>query len=169
MRISIKLINFKKELSIIKNDKILILTLPIAILFLFIMKIVKFFLHLRFGLLHSDRIGHFTANTELFLLENKHIISKKKFIDIYYFPRDPCNKFLSDLWKREIIILPKLLIRPLCLISRKFSFFNEFICGKSIGGDVDLLNLYDNYPPVLKFSDKDYKKGYDLLKSILDI
>ena len=161
--------HLNKELSIIKNEKILILTLPIAILFLLFLKFSKIFFHLRFGLLHSDRIGHFTANTELFLLEKKQAVSNKKYIDIYYFPRDPCNKFMSDLWKREITILPKFFIRPLCLITRKLSFFSEFVCGKSLGGDVDLLNLYDRYPPVLKFSDKDYKKGYNLLKSTLDI
>lgn len=163
MKIFKKLIyfNFKKEIDIILDDKILILTLPIALLILLTFKILKKIIHLRFGLIHSDRIGHFTANTELFLLEEIYKNNTNKFFDIYYFPRKPCNIFLAELWKKKIRIFPKIFIRPICLISRKFHFFNEFVCGKSIAGDMDPLNLYDKFDSILEFDDSHYKSAED--------
>ncbi len=149
--------SLKKEIEIVLNDKILFLTLPLAFFILFFLKIIKKFIHIRFGLIHSDRIGHFSANTELFLLEEIYNKNQKKYFDLYYFPRKPCNLFLAELWKRKLKIFPKFLIRPFCLISRRLSIFEEFVCGKSIAGDMDSLNLYDKYDPILEFNKKDYK------------
>lgn len=159
MKTSKKQIYFslKKEINIVLNDKVLFLSLPLALFILFILKIIKKLIHIRFGLIHSDRIGHFSANTELFLLEEIYNKNQKKFFDIYYFPRKPCNLFLAELWKRKLKIFPRFLIRPFCLISRRLSIFEEFVCGKSIAGDMDSLNLYDKYDPILEFNNKDYK------------
>ena len=65
--------NFKysKELNILLNEPVLFITIPIAsfiLIFLFLLKRIILF---RFGFLHSDRIGHFALNTELWLCEKK--------------------------------------------------------------------------------------------------
>lgn len=150
---------YERELQILNNEKFLLFTLPIAFIFLLFFKFIKRIFHIRFGLIHSDRIGHFTANTELFLLEEYHFDRSKKYFDIYYFPQRPCNSFLALLWKKRLRILPKFLIRPFCLITRSLVFFKEFNCGKSTGGDMDIFNLYDKYDSILKFEAKDYIKA----------
>ena len=45
--------------------------------------------------------------------------------------------------------------------------FEEFVCGKSIAGDMDSLNLYDKYDPILEFNNKDYKLAVQFLKNLI--
>ena len=58
---------FKKEFRILKSEPLLFITLPFSLIILLILKLISPILLIRFGLLHSDRIGHFLINTELFL------------------------------------------------------------------------------------------------------
>ena len=58
---------FKKEFRILKSEPLLFITLPFSLIILLILKLLSPILLIRFGLLHSDRIGHFLINTELFL------------------------------------------------------------------------------------------------------
>ena len=66
-----------KEFIKIKNDPILIVTLPIAlILTLFFIAIRPFFL-IKIGLLHSDRIGHFALNIQNYIFVKNYILIKR--------------------------------------------------------------------------------------------
>jgi len=65
----------KKIINILRNELDLILTLPLSLPFLFFLVILYPFIKIKVGFLRSDRIGHFTLNTELYLLEKK---KKKK-------------------------------------------------------------------------------------------
>ena len=61
----------KKIIGIIRNELDLMLTLPISIPFLFLLIVIYPFIKIKVGFLRSDRIGHFTLDTELYLLEKK--------------------------------------------------------------------------------------------------
>jgi hypothetical protein len=61
----------KKIINILRNELDLILTLPLSLPFLFFLVILYPFIKIKVGFLRSDRIGHFTLNTELYLLEKK--------------------------------------------------------------------------------------------------
>ena len=132
-----------KEFRILKAEPILFLTIPISILFILLIVIIRPLLTVRFGLLHSDRIGHFLINTELFFCEEKFLKNKKRVLDLFYFPTIPCNFQFAKMLKRKILILPKIIIRPFCLITRKFSFLSVHVTGKSIAGDYDVKNVLD--------------------------
>ena len=54
-----------------KFNKILLLTIPLSLPFLIFLIIIYPFIKIKVGFLRSDRIGHFTLNTELYLLEKK--------------------------------------------------------------------------------------------------
>ena len=54
----------KKELRIISAEPLLLLALPVSLVSLLLIVIVRPLIKIRIGLLHSDRIGHFAANTE---------------------------------------------------------------------------------------------------------
>jgi len=64
-----------KEIIIIRNDYKLLITLPIALVLMIFVVLIKKIIIFRFGFVHSDRIGHFAANTELYLCDE---INKKK-------------------------------------------------------------------------------------------
>ena len=64
---------FVKEKKILLKEPLLFLSLPIALICMLLVIILRPFILIRFGLLHSDRIGHFATNTELSLCEKKKI------------------------------------------------------------------------------------------------
>ena len=57
----------------IKSEKYLIILLPIALSLVPIIILIKHLILLRFGLIHSDRMGHFITDTALYLIEKKKI------------------------------------------------------------------------------------------------
>ena len=56
----------------IRQEKYLIILLPIALLFVPIIILIKGLILLRFGLIHSDRMGHFITDTALYLIDKKN-------------------------------------------------------------------------------------------------
>ena len=148
----------KKILGILKNELDLLLTLPLSLPFLFFLIIIHPFIKIKVGFVRSDRIGHFTLNTELYLLEKKN--KNIKSIDLFYLGRkNVCNKTLERLWRKELIILPRFFLRPLCLQIRFFKYLKFLRCGHTVNDERDILNLLDKYPATIKLSHKDLLKG----------
>ena len=71
----------------IRQEKYLIILLPIALLLVPIIILIKNLVLLRFGLIHSDRIGHFVTDTALYLIDKKNIAKKKNYSIFYTFPK----------------------------------------------------------------------------------
>ena len=69
---------FEKEFRILKSEPLLFITLPFSLIILVVLRLLSPILLIRFGLLHSDRIGHFLINTELFFCEEMKKTKKKK-------------------------------------------------------------------------------------------
>ena len=158
-----------KDFQIIKKDPVLIFTLPVALLFFFPIVILSPIILIRFGLLHSDRLGHFSANTELFLCEQvkkEKDKDKKLTIDFFYFPTNPCNLQLAKMIKRKLFILPKIICRPFCLISRKIKFLKSHVTGKATAGDYDVNNLYRKIPTQISLTKEEIKLGENLLENM---
>lgn len=153
--------NFTKEIRILKSEPFLFITLPASFIILIFLYFIRPILLVRFGLLHSDRIGHFLINTELFFCEQREINNKKKIntLDLFYLPTKPCNTQFSKMLKRNILIFPKIIIRPFCLISRKLKFFSCHITGRPISGDYDIKNLLDKYNTQFNFTHAEVKYG----------
>lgn len=158
-----------KQLRIIKSEPDLIFTLPIALIpILFIILIRKFILF-RVGFLHNDRLGHFAGNTEQFICQKKMLDGKsnRKTIDLFYFPRKhSCNDTLAYMWKRKLVLLPRFMLRPICLIFRSFKFLEAFRCGQTANQDRDVFNLLDKYPANLSFTEDEEKMGRQGLLSM---
>ena len=86
---------------------------------------------------------------------------RTKSIDIFYSPetkffnyyhRKTCNTELERLWRKKLIVLPRILVRPVCLLVRFFEL-THLHCGSEFE-DRDSLNLFDIYEPSLKFSEE---------------
>ena len=149
---------FEKILRILKDELDLLITIPLSIPFLLFLIILYPLLKIKVGFLHSDRIGHFTLNTELYLLEKK--FRNFKSLDLFYLGRkNVCNKTLEKLWRKKLIILPRLILRPLCLQIRFFDNLSFLRCGNTVNGQRDILNLLDEYPASINFEEEDHKFG----------
>ena len=131
-----------KKLRIIRSEPLLLAALPISVVSLLLIFILRPFVKIRIGFLRSDRIGHFAANTELYLCEKDEKIDSYRIVDLFYFPRKPCNHQLARMWKRKLIVLPWFFLRPLDLIIRSFSYLSSFHAFEARGGDRDIDNLF---------------------------
>lgn len=157
----------KKEISIIISEPLLLLALPISLIPLLLICLLRPLFKIKIGFLHSDRIGHFALNTELYLCERDFRKDTDEFsVELFYFPRKPCNQQLAKMWKRELIIFPWFFMRPLDLIIRSFCCLSSYRVFEAKGGDRDIENLFDRIPPHLQFNMEEKKRGEDGLRTM---
>lgn len=149
---------FKKIFWVIFN---LFLVLPILFLY-----IIKPLIKVQFLKIRDDRIGHLTANTELFLRKLEiGIIKKKRTLFVGIASTKPCNKQLLRMYKRKMLIiqLPKVL--------SEVPFSEKSLLVKS-GFGIQLHFKENEYYPIssekpnLDFASSEEKKGQELLKKM---
>ena len=157
----IKRIIISKEFIKIKSDPILIATIPIALILTLFFIIIRPFFLIKIGLLHSDRIGHFALNTELYICEKLHF--NKKGIEFFYYPTKPCNTQLAKIIERNLVVIPKVIARPFDLIFRRFEFLKVHRT-RNVNGDYDVHNLIDKFPTQLSLANEEFKRGNKILK-----
>ncbi|MBU1121689.1 MAG: TIGR04372 family glycosyltransferase, partial [Candidatus Omnitrophica bacterium] len=78
----------------------LILSIPLVL----IIRFLRPFCLIRFGVLPSNRIGHFAANTEIYLCERDKGSNYPKKIDIFYYNGEISNYQLKKMWDRTLRI-----------------------------------------------------------------
>jgi putative glycosyltransferase (TIGR04372 family) len=150
--------------SILKVALIKIYKLPFYILAIFsvlVIRMIKPWFLVRVGLLNSSRIGHFAANTELYLCERSAGINipNRRYMDIFFLEYETlCNRQLLIMWKRKLRIWPTSFFAPIFRINRLLPnaqlhevFFH------SAGRDV--YNLYDQFPAHLSFTTEEVARG----------
>ena len=156
-----------KEVKIIKNEPDLLITLFLAPIIIIFLILIRPLVHVRIGFLHCDRLGHYTVNTELYYWQKKEIEFEqgRKYIDFLYLPRKiSCNKTIEELWRRNLIILPRFFLRPICLIVRKLKFLDSFVGGRSLNSDRDITNVLVKYKPSINFNNEEMKYGFNQLE-----
>jgi putative glycosyltransferase (TIGR04372 family) len=155
-----------------------------AIFFLFCMLIRPFFI-VRWDILKSSRIGHFSANTEIYCCKIEAGINKpkKKFVDLFCFDKEICNQQLAKMWKRKLNILPRFILMPIInlnkIIIKIFDSVNYFVHLdesiysinepkklKKISTHRDLFNLIPITKPHINFTKKEIQKGEKYLNSL---
>ncbi len=107
----------------------LFVCLPIAILVI----LLRPFVLIRFGCLRSDRIGHFSSDTEAYFQE-RQCSSGPKLIDIIECPYPVCNTQLELMWRRTFFILPRYVLGVKSL---------ERCCRFLTKSDLHSVNWYD--------------------------
>jgi putative glycosyltransferase (TIGR04372 family) len=140
------------------NIPLYFLSIPVIIL----TRIISPFYIIRFGKLNSSRIGHFAANTELYLCEQKIGINKptKPYIDIFYYTDYPaCNTYLAKKWKKILFVWPKIIIYPLIFVNRLIPGWKNHLVGPNAQSDRDINNLLEKVPPHLSFTDQEELEG----------
>lgn len=117
---------------------------------------------IRFGVIRSSRVGHFMANTELYLCKKKLKTDyQKAHYDFICFDENGVsNSFLKKHYKQEITIYPNFVIKPFCnileFLNNKSNFTKKFeIKILNAGGDRDLDGLLYKIKCSIKFENKD--------------
>lgn len=149
---------FKKLLF----DKIFI-GIPVYILafiFLIIIRLISPFYLIRIEQLFSARIGHFAANTELYLSEKEEGIAvpKSKYIDLFFLDGKICNIYLLKMWKRILIIGPMFLLYRIYNLNYLLPGGNKHLIFNNLD-DHDVYQVIDKTKPHLSFSKEEIKYG----------
>lgn len=118
----------KNSLSVFfrKLRTFIFLIVPSAIMvpFVLIIRALRPFVLIRFGVLTSERIGHFAMDTAIYLCMKETGLYGQKTIDLFYYNAGYsynkawriCNRQLGKMWKRTLNIFP--LTRFLYLANR---------------------------------------------------
>ena len=117
---------------------------------------------IRWGVLPSSRIGHFGANTELYLCERQAGINlpRQPHIDVFFMESLVCNEQLARMWKRVLRICPFWWLAPqLARANRLIPGGAAHVIGENTKSDRDVHNLFDRFPSHLKFTSEEEKKG----------
>jgi len=123
----------------------------------------------RFENILSNRIGHFSMNTELYCCEIESGINRPKqlYIDLFYYG-DISNKQLAKMWKRKLNIVPEWILSPIHNLNnflvKFFPNFNKHKIGYNTANDRDILNLLGKFKTHLAFTEEEKTLGKKYLK-----
>jgi putative glycosyltransferase (TIGR04372 family) len=147
----------------------LIPSVLLALPFVILIRLTSSLFLIRIGKLRSSRIGHFAANTELYLCEKMFGFNTPNipYLDIFYLSEKPiCNKQLAKMWSRVIFIGPTWIMSSIDLVNRIIPGGQKHFIGCNTNHDRDVHNLYDKSLPHLKFTDEEKKYGQSMLRKM---
>ena len=163
------------KLKILIKISNLIIFLPFILIFL----VIEYFFKIKFRVeeLRSDRIGHFSQNVEVYLYELQELkYSKVKFIDFVFLSSFVSNSFLLELWKKKIIIFPRILFNNFFLglnfftkiiniyFKKEYNFRINTLVIRS-NSDRKLTDLYSVHKQQIHLTEDEMQRGYNELKN----
>ena len=130
------------------------------------LKILSVFILVRISPLFSSRIGHFAANTELYLCERKFKINvpKSRFIDVFFLENNISNYQLYQMWNRKLILLPRWPLYYIHKLNRRSANWKKFEA--LTNSDRDYHNLLDKCSPQLEFTTEEDLFGRKYLEKM---
>lgn len=142
-------------------------SLPMALLLVLVIRLLRPWVVIRLGQIPSDRIGHFGADTEIYLCEKDAGIntSHQNCIDIWYYNRIVCNKQLKKMWDRALYVGPVWMTEPMDWVNRLLPGGKVHIIPKGRGGR-DVHNLLECFSPHLSFLPEEEIQGQASLKAL---
>lgn len=147
----------KRVLRILAGFPLLILAIAVVV----VIRLIRPWLLVRWGNLRSSRIGHFAANTELYLCERDAGINAptQRHVDFFFMERLICNQQLAKMWKRLLHIWPSWVRPYIYQANRLVPGGAAHIVGDNTQSDRDVHNLLDRFPPHPQFTAAEYARG----------
>lgn len=134
-----------------------LLLVPLALLCVLVMRLFKG--RVKIGVLQTNRIGHLAGNVEVYLCERDAGI-RPKLIELWCapIPMGICNEQLLKMWRRVIRVDRTCFVEIMWKVNRLFDGWQltEIPTGNL---DRDALNLYEKYPPHLRFTKAEEQRG----------
>ena len=154
----------KRAFQIILKLPLYILAVPI----IFILRLIRPWLIIRWGSLKSTRIGHFAGNPELYLCEQNAGINvpKQCHVDLFYLVEPICNQQLAKMWKRTLHVWPSWILAPISRVFRLILGGSVHEISDNTQEDRDIHNLLDRFPPHLKFTAEEEALGQAGLRTM---
>ena len=147
----------KRALHILSKLPLYILAIPAVV----VIRLIKPWLLVRLGGLFSGRIGHFAANTEMYLCEIDAGINvpKQRYLDLHFMWMPICNQQLATMWKRVLHVWPSWILVPILRVNRLIPRGEAHEIGNNTQHDRDVHNLLDQFLPHLEFTSEEERKG----------
>jgi len=118
---------------------------------------------IRFGSLFVSRLGHLAGNTECYLCEKEAGINRpKRVFDIWCPVGKPANTQLLKMYRRVMPISE--IGTQLMLACQRFDWFKKEHTFSDANWGRDIHNVMEKYPPFLKFTKAEEKRGEELLR-----
>lgn len=146
-----------------------IVSIPIAAIIIFIFPFYK----IKLIRLFSDRIGHFSANTELLLCYLDEVKLTQKMVSYFFYTSEApiCNTYLLEMWKSVIPILSCARLAAYvdflltCILKHRYknADIKKF---ENTEGNVDYTGNFHKHKPHLFFSQHEKNRGTELLSSL---
>tara|TARA_B100000242_G_scaffold235160_1_gene175027 strand:- start:1002 stop:2297 length:1296 start_codon:yes stop_codon:yes gene_type:complete len=145
-------------------NKILgIISIPFALIFVVIVRLISPIIIIRWCAIISTRLGHFAENTNIYLSEKqlgKHYIKGKIIFDIFYFYPKICNYQLAKMFKRKILVLPYFFMNNV-------NYINEFIINKVFKSNLHDIGYYRNEEDLKRIENTNINSLVDGIKKNL--
>lgn len=139
----------------------------IGVFFIGPLLVLRPFVKVRIGVLNNFRVGHFVANTELWLRRRYHDNENTREFDIFFCGKVISNIQIYEMLKRRVFLIKSDFFSRLFRKLQKFKNFREadvFIDLRNSG--VHSLDVWNSAPPQLSFTDQEESRGQDLLRSM---
>jgi putative glycosyltransferase (TIGR04372 family) len=153
-----------KKSFLLKLSKLLyfiVLLFP-SLFGLILIRLLSPFLLIRFAPLYSNRIGHCAQNTDLYLIRKLENIGlpSKPYIDIFYLQNLPiANKQLIKMWKRKLLIFPRILMIPIVYLNHFFPDHSKYEVDIKLFDPRDTDNIFDKYEANISFTFEEENRG----------
>jgi len=147
----------ERSLQILPKLFLCILAIPTVL----VLRLIRPWLLVRWGVLDSSRIGHFAATTELYLCERDAGINvpKPRHVDLFYMEGPICNQQMAIMWKRILRVWPCWILFPISRVNRLIPGGAVHEIGDNSMYDRDVHNLLDRFPPHLEFTPEEEARG----------
>jgi len=146
--------------------------LPIAVWLPLLARALRPWFRIRFGSMLSTRIGHFAANVELELLEQRRLgeADPRPLLALSCFRNPfehgpPANRQLAKLWRRSQHVLPAWLLGPAIRLEKVIGGANSpYLLYENTDRDVNL--LLEKYPPSVAMTEEEIERGWQVLSEV---
>ena len=152
----------------IKRLTRLFLSVPLAFIFVIVIRVIRPVFLIRVGAMRSDRIGHFTLETDLMLLEQEIGVSPKpsRSVDLWYAPEPIANRVIYEMWKRVMRIWPNWFMVPVFRLNNLMPGSKAHQIPNTASTCLDVHNLIDGAPPHLSFTPREIVRGNETLSEM---
>ncbi|PIO89903.1 MAG: glycosyltransferase, TIGR04372 family protein [Zetaproteobacteria bacterium CG06_land_8_20_14_3_00_59_53] len=141
---------------------------PLALVLVLVMRAARPWFLVRIGMLTSNRMGHFAANTELYLCERDAGINvpEGRYVDLWCHNWPICNQQLARMWGRVLHIGPRWLLSAIMAMNDFVSGGDVHRIGNNTSDDRDVHNLLERFPSHLSFLPEEEGRGETGLRAL---
>lgn len=134
----------------------------VALVPLMIVRALRPLMLIRFGPLRSERLGHFAANTELYLCEREAGLHGRRTLDIFYHTPPICNRQLARMWERRLRVWKA--ARWLDRLNRRLPGGGAHVI--PMPSDIDIRGLLPKMPAHLTFTPEEEDQARKGLRAL---